>query len=216
MKKQYIAYYRVSTQKQGQSGLGLEAQRQTVHSHCKNGTIVSEYTEVISGKGNGTIQLVSALTECKKIGATLVIAKLDRLSRNVGFINNLMEAGVRFQCCDMPEANELTINIFAALAQHERKLISERTKAALAAKKSLGFKLGKNNFKPDSVTKSILSRQTKNKDFYKKHRELANLYRNNGLTLQQIADKLNELDFHTINGKSFKPQTIKNLLSAGN
>jgi DNA invertase Pin-like site-specific DNA recombinase len=142
----FIAYYRVSTKKQGQSGLGLEAQREAVAAHLAGvqGKIVQEYTEVEHGtrKGNGRPQLAAALAACRVHGATLVIAKLDRLARNVAFTSNLMESGVEFTAVDFPQANRLTIHILAAIAEHEAEMISTRTKAALAAAKRRGVALG--------------------------------------------------------------------------
>jgi DNA invertase Pin-like site-specific DNA recombinase len=140
----FVAYYRVSTDKQGQSGLGLEAQRKAVLDFLNGGrwTLVGEFTEIESGKRNDRQQLTAALAACKKLKAKLVIAKLGRLSRNVAFISALMEAGVEFVACDMPHASKLTIHILAAVAEHEREAISARTKAALAAAKARGTKLG--------------------------------------------------------------------------
>lgn len=135
--KRFIAYYRVSTDKQGKSGLGLEAQQQAVLGYLNGGAweLVAEFTEIESGKRDDRPQLAAALAACRKHKATLVIAKLDRLARNVAFIANLMEAGTDFVAVDMPEANKLVLHIMAAMAQHEREAISTRTKAALAAAK---------------------------------------------------------------------------------
>jgi len=140
----YIAYYRVSTAKQGLSGLGLDAQREAVEGYLNgNGShLVREYTEVESGKRNDRPQLAAALAECKRLKAVLVIAKLDRLARNVHFISGLMESGVDFVAVDMPTANRLTLHILAAVAEHEREMISQRTRAALAQAKLRGVKLG--------------------------------------------------------------------------
>ena len=126
-----MAYYRVSTAKQGASGLGLEAQQYAVATFLKGGKIAGEYIEVESGKKNNRPQLLAAIAQARKLQATLVFAKLDRLSRNAAFIFTLKDSGVDFVCADMPDANTLTIGIFAVLAQHERELISSRTKAAL-------------------------------------------------------------------------------------
>jgi len=140
----FVAYYRVSTEAQGRSGLGLDAQREAVRRYLNGGdwSLVAEYTEVESGRKDDRPQLRSALDHCTLAGATLVIAKLDRLSRNVRFIAELQERGARFVAADMPEANEITVTIMSAMAQHERKAISERTRAALAAAKARGVKLG--------------------------------------------------------------------------
>jgi DNA invertase Pin-like site-specific DNA recombinase len=140
----FVAYYRVSTAKQGASGLGLEAQQEAVRSYLNGGrwAMVSEVTEIESGKRNDRPALAKALALCRVHGATLVIAKLDRLARNVNFISNLMEAGVEFTAVDFPQANRLTIHILAAVAEHEAVMISSRTKAALAAAKARGTRLG--------------------------------------------------------------------------
>src|ERR1700712_439742 len=120
----FVAYYRVSTQKQGTSGLGLEAQRASVLAHAKNGIILAEFTEVESGKRVDRPKLAEALKLAKRHKATLIIAKLDRLARNVHFISGLLESKVEFIACDMPLANKLTIHIMAAMAEHERDMIS--------------------------------------------------------------------------------------------
>jgi DNA invertase Pin-like site-specific DNA recombinase len=140
----FVAYYRVSTQKQGRSGLGLEAQRHAVADFLNGGNwkIVGEFTEVESGKRSDRPELAKALAMCRLHGARLVIAKLDRLSRNAHFLFGLQEAGVDFVAADMPNANQLTVGIMAVVAQDEAKRISERTKAALAAAKKRGTKLG--------------------------------------------------------------------------
>src|SRR6476620_4349785 len=135
----WISYLRVSTDRQGASGLGLEAQRKAVADYLNGGnwTLAAEFVEIESGKrSNNRPQLAAALAACKKHKAKLVIAKLDRLSRNVHFISGLMDAGVEFVACDMPAANKLTIHILAAVAEHEREMISTRTKGALAAAKA--------------------------------------------------------------------------------
>lgn len=140
----FIAYYRVSTEGQGKSGLGLEAQREAVRRYLeRNGwPPVAEFVEVESGKNGDRPELAKALAACRTRKATLIIAKLDRLARNVHFISSLMEAGVDFIAADNPHANRLTIHILAAVAEDEARRISERTKAALAAAKRRGKKLG--------------------------------------------------------------------------
>jgi DNA invertase Pin-like site-specific DNA recombinase len=139
-----VTYYRVSTSKQGKSGLGLEAQRHSVEQYLAAGDwlLVGEFVEVESGKVNERPQLEAALAQCELTGATLIVAKLDRLSRNVAFLATLQDSGTRFVAADMPEANELTIHIMAAVAQAERKAISQRTREALAAAKARGVALG--------------------------------------------------------------------------
>lgn len=140
----FVSYVRVSTQRQGASGLGLEAQRKAVADYLRDraGELVGEFTEVESGKRNDRPQLAAALASCKRHKAVLVIAKLDRLARNVAFVANLMESGAEFVAVDMPMANRLTVHILAAVAEHEREMISARTMAALAASKARGRRLG--------------------------------------------------------------------------
>jgi DNA invertase Pin-like site-specific DNA recombinase len=140
----FIAYYRVSTQKQGKSGLGIEAQQEAVRTFLNGGNwkLIAEVTEVESGKRNDRPKLAEALRLCRLHNATLVIARLDRLSRNANFLLSLQDSGVRFVAADMPEANEMMVGMMAIMAQAERKRISANTKAALAAAKARGVKLG--------------------------------------------------------------------------
>src|SRR6478752_4752460 len=140
----FVAYFRVSTGRQGKSGLGLEAQRASVINYLNGGTweLVGEFVEVESGKHSDRPRLAEALQVCRKHRAKLVIAKLDRLSRNLAFIATLMESGIEFVAVDNPHANKLTVHILAAVAQHEREAISERTKDALRAARARGTKLG--------------------------------------------------------------------------
>ena len=149
-RRRFVAYYRVSTAQQGASGLGLEAQREAVGRHVAGagGVLVDSFEEVESGKKNDRVEIARALAACRLRRATLIIAKLDRLARNVAFISSLMEAGVDFVACDNPHATRLTIHILAAVAEHEREMISARTKAALAAAKARGVKLGNPHLRP--------------------------------------------------------------------
>jgi DNA invertase Pin-like site-specific DNA recombinase len=142
-----ILYYRVSTAAQGRSGLGLEAQQAAVEQFCqaRGCDVLAQFTEVESGKRNDRPELAKAMHRAKVTGATLVIAKLDRLSRNAAFLLQLQESGVRFVAADMPEACNLTIGILALVAQQEREAISARTKAALAAARARGQRLGNPN-----------------------------------------------------------------------
>lgn len=142
--RRFVAYYRVSTDRQGRSGLGLEAQQKAVRDYLNGGDwkIAAEFVEVESGKRADRPELGKALEACRKHRAKLVIAKLDRLSRNLAFIATLMESGVEFIAVDNPHASKLTLHILAAVAEHEREAISERTKAALAAAKARGTRLG--------------------------------------------------------------------------
>lgn len=139
---QWIAYYRVSTAAQGRSGLGLDAQRAAVTQFLRGEAPPREFVEIESGANNARPQLAAALRECRLSGAKLLVAKLDRLSRNLAFLAALMDSGVEFVACDNPNANRLTVHILAALAEHERSLISTRTREALAAAKARGVLLG--------------------------------------------------------------------------
>jgi DNA invertase Pin-like site-specific DNA recombinase len=140
--RRYIAYYRVSTARQGRSGLGIAAQKQAVWVHLNGKRPLIEYTEVESGRRTDRPKLIEALAACRVHKAILVIAKLDRLARSVAFVSSLMEAGVEFEAVDFPQANRLTIHILAAVAEHEARTASERTRVALAAAKARGAVLG--------------------------------------------------------------------------
>src|ERR1700738_3282226 len=144
MSSQFVAYYRVSTDRQGRSGLGLEAQEAAVRGYLGAAAPIAEFTEIETGKRNDRPQLQAALALCRKRKARLVIAKLDRLSRNLAFIAALMDSGVEFVAVDNPHANRLTLHILAAVAEHERHMIADRTKAALQAAKARGVRLGRN------------------------------------------------------------------------
>jgi DNA invertase Pin-like site-specific DNA recombinase len=154
----FIAYYRVSTRRQGRSGLGLEAQQRAVADYLNGGSwkLVEEFTEVESGKRTDRPVLAQALAACRVHRATLVIAKLDRLARDAHFLLGLQKEGVPFRAADMPEANEMVVGIMAVVAQAERKMISERTKAALAAAKRRGVKLGG---RPENLKRSSIGRK---------------------------------------------------------
>lgn len=147
----YVAYYRVSTQMQGKSGLGLEAQRSAVEAFTSGTAIVAEFTEVESGKRDDRPQLARALQAAKKAGAVLVIAKLDRLSRDVHFISGLLKQNVPIKACDMPNADNFQFHIMAAVAEKEREMIAERTKSAIAAKRSRGDAWGTNAAKTEAA-----------------------------------------------------------------
>src|SRR5215470_20066163 len=153
----FIAYYRVSTARQGRSGLGLEAQQRAVADYLNGGSwkVIEEFTEVESGKQTDRPVLAQALAACRVHKATLVIAKLDRLARDAHFLLGLQKAGVAFRAADMPEDNEMVVGIMAVVAQAERKMISERTKAALAAAKRRGVKLGG---RPENLKRSATGR----------------------------------------------------------
>lgn len=211
----YIAYYRVSTKRQH---LGLDAQRNTVLNYIAsvNGDLISSFEEKESGKNNTRSELHKAITECKRINATLIIAKLDRLSRNVSFIFTLKDSGINFFCCDIPECNTLTLGIFATIAQSERETISQRTKLALAAKKEKGFKLGAPNatITNEMRIKSALALKLKadNNSNNKRAYTVISTLREKGLSLRNIADHLNENDFRTSNNCQFTASSVQRLV----
>ena len=211
----HVAYYRVSTKQQGQSGLGLEAQRTQVMGFIGGqAQLVREFIEVESGKRNSRPQLEQALAFTKLSKARLVIAKLDRLSRNAGFIFALKDSGVDFVCADMPDANTLTIGIFATLAQHERELIGERTRKALTVKKQQGFQLGSpQNLTPLAQQKGVAAIKNKAATNENNQRALLTIkgYLNQDKTLQQIADELNASGFRTAEGHLFQRVQIHRL-----
>lgn len=208
-----MAYYRVSTKAQGESGLGLEAQRAAVAGHVK-GIIVAEYTEIESGKNNQRIQLNLAIDRAKKENAILIIAKLDRLSRNASFIFTLRDSGVNFQCVDMPDANTLTIGIFATLAQHERELISARTRAALQAKLAQGAVLGNpENLTPEAQRKGVLGNARRAATNANNRRAwfMINTLRLAGKNYTQIAQELNRNGYRTAQDCVFSPMQVSRL-----
>ena len=143
MKQTYIAYLRQSTQKQEISGLGIEAQREIIRNYLKDRKTVAEYIETESGKKSDRPKLTEALELCRKTNSVLIVAKLDRLSRNVAFTSKLLESDVEIVFCDFPEANKLVLHIISSIAEYEANLISQRTKQSLKAKKARGMKLGK-------------------------------------------------------------------------
>ena len=212
----YVPYYRVSTARQGQSGLGLEAQRAAVAAFVADSAqLLGEFVEVESGKKNQRPQLLAAIAAARAQGATLLIAKLDRLSRNAGFIFALRDSGVNFVCCDMPDANTLTVGLFAVIAQHEREMISKRTIDALAAKKARGAVLGTPaNMTPAAITKSLNIRQENARTNQQNQQaaRLAGLLHAQGYTLQQITQELNNGGYRTRRGKLFFSMSVQRLL----
>lgn len=212
----FIAYYRVSTAKQGQSGLGLEAQKAAVTAYLNGGSwiLAGEFTEVESGKHNDRPQLAMAIAEAKRRNATLLVAKLDRLSRNAAFLLKLQESAARFVACDMPEANNFMVGIMALVAQQEREAISARTKAALAAKKAQGKVLGSPaNLTPAAAAKGRIAASValtaKADNFASDYRAiLAGMI---GKSLREKATLLNQSGYTTPRGKAFTAQAVKNL-----
>lgn len=205
----FISYLRVSTDKQGKAGLGIEAQRASITGYLNGGTweLLQEYVEVESGKTSDRPQLQEALKACKRTGAALVIAKLDRLSRDPDFLGTLMKSDIEFIACDMPDANKFMVRIMAALAEKEREMISERTKAALKAAKTRGVKLGN----PENATAegrakgialSLEKRQEKANRFAAEVLPIILEHKVQGHSLRGIADVLNSSSVLTASGKS--------------
>lgn len=214
----YVAYYRVSTQKQGRSGLGLEAQQEMVKNFIRQngGQIVAEYQEVESGKDDERPQFIKAMRHAHVVGGKLLVGKLDRLSRDLHFITSLQKSHVDFIVADMPNCDSFTINIYGALAQREREMISERTKAGLAAAKARGIKLGK----PENLTPEISSigrelgrqQQVANADrFAALVRPRIEELQNEGLSLRAIACKLDSEHFKTARGGKWTASSVRNI-----
>ncbi len=211
-----IAYYRVSTQKQGASGLGLEAQETSVSAYAYiNGLNIAEtFTEVESGRKRNRPQLEAALAAAARLGAVLLIAKLDRLARNVAFISALMESGVDFVAVDMPEADRLTIHVMAAVAEREAQLISARTKAALAAKKARGLPLGNTaNFTPESRAAGPAAQREAARIATQQPAAFARVLRERGDSLAAVADALNRAGFRTRRGAKWSATQVHRVLN---
>jgi DNA invertase Pin-like site-specific DNA recombinase len=236
--RKFVAYYRVSTEKQGRSGLGLEAQQEAVRTYLRGGDwqLMAEVVEIESGKRNDRPRLAEALRLCRLQGAVLIIAKLDRLARNVAFISNLMESGVEFTAVDFPQANRLTVHILAAVAEHEREMTSKRTKDALASKRAFyarlteqekaelrlrgkATQLGGNRGKVHLVARrgalaSAVIRSTKSK---RRAADIgpivADIQANGATSLRQIAAALNERHIRTAQGKEWSATQVMRVLS---
>jgi DNA invertase Pin-like site-specific DNA recombinase len=220
---EFVAYYRVSTARQGKSGLGLDAQKAAVASYVlgKGGKVAAEFIEAESGKNNDRPELQKALTEAKQIGAVLLIAKLDRLARNVAFISNLLEGGVEVTAADMPEANRFMLHVMAAVAEHEGQAISERTKAALAAAKARGVKLGwamheRKQDQQRASARSAAVRKAKAETFAANILPVIRSLQGQGLSLRGVANALNERGAKTARGKQWYATTVRNIIAAGN
>jgi len=215
----FISYLRVSTGKQARSGLGIEAQRTAVRSYLNNGDneLLDEYVEIESGKRDDRPKLRKALKHCKVTGATLIIAKLDRLSRNARFLLELQDSRVKFICADMPEANEMTIQIMAVMAQQERKMISQRTKAALAAAKARGVKLGNPHgaiyLKGIGNKEAVKEIKQKAQDRAEDLRDIIGDIREHGITsIRGIAAELTLRGINTPRGGKWHPTSVARLL----
>ena len=238
MNTRYVVYYRVSDAKQGRSGLGLEAQEAMFATFLRvhPGNMIGEYIEIETGKSlqksRKRPELRRAMDHAQAAKAILVIAKLDRLARNVAFISTLMESGLPFKCCDMPEADKFTIHILAALAEREGQMISERTSAALQALKARGVKLGSaRDGHWEGLTKSgesmverrdfglekahLASRETVQEEMSRQYEPLVpwiREMREAGLTLQSIVDALNAKGCRTRRDKSWNMPTLRRVI----
>jgi DNA invertase Pin-like site-specific DNA recombinase len=206
----FIAHFRVSTARQGRSGLGLGAQQEAVRQYLASvgGVLVAEFTEVESGKRNTRPELEKALAACKRHKCRLVIAKLDRLSRNVAFIAKLMDGKIEFVACDNPVATRLTLHILAAVAEHEREAISQRTKAALQAAKARGIRLGRNGA-------DVLAPANRAKAMERAAQlqpVLAKLV-TAGMSHRKIATELTARGVPTPQGGRWHPQTVSRVLN---
>ncbi len=214
----YVAYVRVSTNKQDH---GLDAQLNTINNwiEARNAELLLPiYKEMMSGKNDDRPVLKEAIEQCKKYNATLLIAKLDRLSRNVSFLFALKDAGVAIACCDLPDLNTLTLGIFATMAQHERELISKRTKEGLAAARAKGKTIGRPkgyqpNYNIEERNKKIsYTKSLKNLDVNKRLYKIATFLREQGASTYKIAKQMNEMGLTSPTGKKIYAKTVWLLL----
>jgi DNA invertase Pin-like site-specific DNA recombinase len=229
MDGKFVAYYRVSTARQGLSGLGLEAQRSAVMAYLNGGNwkLVGEFVEVESGGDDDRPQLAAAISTCHLKGATLIIAKLDRLSRDVHFLTGLERQGIDFIACDMPKANRLTVHIMAAVAQQEREAVSARTKAALdeikrrlaedgayttRAGKTITRLGGSRSIPTPRPDLGVAAIKTKADAFAKRVMPVIEAHKAEGLSLAAIAAKLNEASIPTSRGATWTPMAVKRVL----
>lgn len=225
MNGRFVTYYRVSTDKQGVRGLGMEAQERAVEAYLNGGkwTVEGSFAEAESGKNSDRPELAKAIALCKATGAKLLIAKLDRLARDLRFLSVLDDNKVEFVSCDMPDANRFTINIMMAMAQQEAEMISARTKAGLASIKERIAKDGHHVSKAGNVitklgptkpftaadsAKGVLGRQAKADEHAAKVAPIITSMRSNGATLQSIADALNQSGLKTRMGASWTPIAV--------
>jgi DNA invertase Pin-like site-specific DNA recombinase len=210
----YVAYYRVSTERQGQSGLGLEAQQTAVKQYADG--IIHSFTEIESGKNDDRPQLQAAIAMCKATGAALLIAKIDRLSRQAAFLLTLRDSGVQIVAADMPHAGTLEFGIRAVVAQHEREEISRRTKAALQAAKARGVKLGSPNPAAGSAA-GIASIQASADQFAQRILPIiADIERSGCTSLRAIAAALTARGVQTARGgRTWGASQVANLMQRG-
>lgn len=220
--EKYVAYLRVSTQKQGFSGLGLEAQKEIIKKFLQTKNHIAEFTEVESGRKTDRPKLKDVLALCRTTGATLIVAKLDRLARNVSFLSNLLESDVDIVFCDFPQANKMVLHILAAISQYEAELTASRTKAALQAKKARGEKLGNPEHLMDKHEQAIAKSNQTNSDKAKNNpnnkRAVAFLkvMISQDKSLQEMTNILNNEGFVTAKGCRFVPATVKRLIKRYN
>lgn len=218
LQRRYVSYYRVSTERQGRSGLGLEAQKASVAEFLKatGGTLRDEYVEIQSGKDNGRPKLAEALKLCRLTRSTLLIAKLDRLSRDAAFLLTLQNAGTRFVAVDNPDCNETVVGILAVIAQAERKAISERTKSALAAAKRRGVRLGNPELKPGTKATALTASKAAQEAARTRAEELRELVEDARLkgceSLRSVAEHFNGLGVDTPRGGKWAAASVARLL----
>lgn len=226
--KTYVAYLRVSTKKQGAAGLGMEAQRSAVAAHVKScgGLLIREYVEVESGRRSDRQKLHEAISLTRRSKAILVVAKLDRLARNVAFLSALMESQVEFCCCDIPHANRLTIHVMAAMAEHEREMISQRTKVAMAEARKRGSVFGSSRaghwdgLEEERRRGALLGGAAAAKahsrradEAYRDVAPLALRLREDGKSLRQIARILNDEGIPTRGGRQWNASSVRNVVN---
>lgn len=215
MSGKVVAYYRVSTAKQGRSGLGLEAQREAVHRYieAERSELLEEFRDIETGKGSNALDkrpgLREAVALAKKKRATLLIAKLDRLARNVHFVSGLMETGVKFRCCDFPTADPTMLHFHAVMAEHEGRRISERIKDALAAKKKRGEAVGN----PASLQPRNGARAADAQAFAAKLRPTLRAYRASDMTQRAMVEALNGAGIATARGGQWSLVQVQRVLA---
>lgn len=214
----YVAYLRQSTTKQEKSGLGIEAQRSIINSFVKEGLITAEFVETESGKKSDRPKLQEALALCRKTNSVLIVAKLDRLSRNVAFTSKLLESDVEITFCDFPQANRLILHIISSIAEYEANLISQRTRQSLKAKKERGVKLGKSEnlmkMHDEAIRHSNQTNRAKAQNNANNMRAVALLRSmlKEGLSISQMTNQLNAQGFVSSKGCKFQIVQVQRLI----